>query len=200
MWLDYFHNGEIWGLDNFESVNRDTNPEKAKDIVKCGVNAILFKGGNIIIADQSDEVCLTDVVQTQAANSDDKQGLFDVVIDDGSHYGKHIMTTLKVFWPYVKPGGYYYIEDLRSGAGFPLNFLWYVDNSEVWESFIIKPVSMRQTLRILMPYYFEQAPSSNVDYIADVLKDVIPTLDIEKSYNSMGGGWADWLCCLRKKE
>ena len=37
---------------------------------------------------------------------------FDVIVDDGSHWGEHQLATLKNLWPILKPGGYYVIEDV----------------------------------------------------------------------------------------
>jgi len=37
---------------------------------------------------------------------------FDVIVDDGSHWDRHQLATLKHLWPLVKPGGYYVIEDV----------------------------------------------------------------------------------------
>jgi cephalosporin hydroxylase len=36
-----------------------------------------------------------------------------VVIDDGSHLPGHIVKSFKLYWPLVKAGGWYFIEDLR---------------------------------------------------------------------------------------
>ena len=40
-------------------------------------------------------------------------GPFDVVIDDGSHFAHHQMAAFWTLWPFVKPGGYFIIEDLQ---------------------------------------------------------------------------------------
>jgi hypothetical protein len=40
-------------------------------------------------------------------------GQYDVVIDDGSHLPGHIVKSFKLYWPLVKAGGWYFIEDLR---------------------------------------------------------------------------------------
>jgi len=37
---------------------------------------------------------------------------FDIIVDDGSHWDRHQLATLKHLWPLVKPGGYYVIEDV----------------------------------------------------------------------------------------
>ncbi len=41
---------------------------------------------------------------------------FDVIIDDGSHWEDHQYQTLANFFPYVKSGGFYVIEDVNPGS------------------------------------------------------------------------------------
>lgn len=38
---------------------------------------------------------------------------FHVIVDDGSHISADIADIFRVNWPSLKPGGYYFIEDLR---------------------------------------------------------------------------------------
>jgi 23S rRNA U2552 (ribose-2'-O)-methylase RlmE/FtsJ len=60
------------------------------------------------------------VVQFRA-DSTDKERLdavlgaetFDVVVDDGSHYGPHQLATWENLWPRVRPGGVYVVEDVQ---------------------------------------------------------------------------------------
>ena len=85
MWSDYFPKAEIVGID----IN-------AKDVTGPRLH---FEQG-----DQSDPVFLRSVIE--------KYGPFDIVIDDGSHIGRHIIASLDVLWDAVKPGGFYVIEDL----------------------------------------------------------------------------------------
>jgi hypothetical protein len=40
-------------------------------------------------------------------------GPFDIVIDDGSHASTHQQIALACLFPYVTPGGFYFIEDLH---------------------------------------------------------------------------------------
>lgn len=40
----------------------------------------------------------------------------DIIIDDGSHYHDHQLQTLKNFYPYLKPGGLYIIEDINESC------------------------------------------------------------------------------------
>jgi hypothetical protein len=40
-------------------------------------------------------------------------GPYDVIIDDGSHVPSHIVDTFRLYWPLLKSGGVYCIEDTR---------------------------------------------------------------------------------------
>ena len=42
-------------------------------------------------------------------------GHFHAIIDDGSHFNTHILTTFNELWPSVLPGGFYFVEDLQLG-------------------------------------------------------------------------------------
>lgn len=37
----------------------------------------------------------------------------DVIVDDGSHLSRDVITTLMLLWDRVRPGGYYIVEDLH---------------------------------------------------------------------------------------
>jgi hypothetical protein len=41
-------------------------------------------------------------------------GPLDIVLDDGSHIGRHQIASFRAIWPQVKPGGLYMIEDLHT--------------------------------------------------------------------------------------
>ena len=42
-------------------------------------------------------------------------GEYTAVIDDGSHRNADIMAAFTTLWPHVRPGGFYFIEDLHVG-------------------------------------------------------------------------------------
>ncbi len=92
MWQDYFVNGTIIGAD--------INPESdqyATDRIQ------------IEIADQSN---VSDLIRLGI-----KHGPFDVIIDDGSHYWNHQITSLQYLYPFLKPEGFYVIEDIDTSFG-----------------------------------------------------------------------------------
>jgi hypothetical protein len=44
----------------------------------------------------------------------DKNNLFDIILDDGSHIPEHQILTLNKLWKCLKPGGCYVIEDIET--------------------------------------------------------------------------------------
>ncbi len=51
------------------------------------------------------------LIADAAAYSTDE--VFDVIVDDGSHVSKDIVQSWQNLWRQVRPGGYYFIEDMR---------------------------------------------------------------------------------------
>ena len=92
MWEEYNPELEIHALDIDENINRwiqQPNPY------------------HIYIGDQTDASMIDEIGK--------KGGPFDFIIDDGSHVGQHITASFKMLWQHLKPGGYYFIEDLHAG-------------------------------------------------------------------------------------
>ena len=85
MWCRYFPKATIVGVD--------IHPKAIAEA------RIRFEQG-----DQSDPKFLERLARTY--------GPFDVVIDDGSHIGRHTIATFEGLWPAVRPGGFYVIEDI----------------------------------------------------------------------------------------
>jgi hypothetical protein len=52
-----------------------------------------------------------------------RPGSMDIVIDDGDHVPKSNARTLLNFWPLVRPGGYYIIEDVVTGGNLHGHFM-----------------------------------------------------------------------------
>jgi hypothetical protein len=89
MWEEFFPNGKIVGMD--------IDP-------RC--KALESKRVSIIIGSQADPV-----VRDQLAAAHPKG--FDIIIDDGSHVSEHMEKSFDLYFPILKPGGTYVIEDLH---------------------------------------------------------------------------------------
>lgn len=72
-----------------------TNPASWAKALEC----VAFEQG-----DQSSEQSMKTI--------GNKHGPFDIVIDDGGHSRKQQIMSLASLWPYVRPGGFYVVEDL----------------------------------------------------------------------------------------
>lgn len=101
LWKNYFGPGSSFlGIDIDE---------------KC--RAFENENTRIMIGDQSDPKFLGKCLEAIG-------GEVDIVIDDGSHIGKHICVSFDSLFPYLSEGGLYVIEDLhcnywrRYGGGF----------------------------------------------------------------------------------
>ena len=108
MWQEYFPNAQIHGVDINPS-NKIFETDRIK----------------IFIGDQGDNNFLNTV-----------PGPFDVIIDDGSHHPRDIISTFRYLFPRLSSGGYYAIEDLELDLSWEreaLNFLKsLVDNINYW--------------------------------------------------------------------
>ena len=88
-WKEFFPQAEITGIDIDELCQK-------------------YEGENIkiYIGSQEDSIFLKSV--------EDKEGPFDIVIDDGGHTMKQQIVTFNTLFPLLKEGGIYVIEDLHT--------------------------------------------------------------------------------------
>lgn len=86
MWRDFFQNGSIHAID----IN-DKSPH-AEDRVH------VYRGS------QNDTLFLKSVAE--------RIGKIDVIVDDGSHFSSHVITSFQVLFPYLASGGLYIVEDI----------------------------------------------------------------------------------------
>jgi len=104
MWMDYFTNAKVFGVD----IVKDTNAWNTK------VDAI--ENYTYVNGDQSCPTFWGCFIADYGSN-------WDIIIDDGSHVSTHIITTFGALWPHIEPGGLYCIEDLNcSYGGMPSHF------------------------------------------------------------------------------
>lgn len=87
IWRDFFPNANICGLDI--------------DKKEFKINGVEFFFG-----DQSDKNFLKLIT--------DKYKTFDIIIDDGSHVSKHIISSFEYLFSYLNNDGLYVIEDLQT--------------------------------------------------------------------------------------
>ena len=87
LWKEFIPHAII----NFMEYNREC-AEKFRD-----------KVNNLYIGDQSDFDFLKELEQA---------GPYDVIVDDGGHSRKQQINAIIGLWPYLKPKGYYIIEDM----------------------------------------------------------------------------------------
>lgn len=88
MWQRYFPRGLVYGLDLFDKPNV-TGPRI-----------------RTVQGDQNDPEFLRRLAE--------QAGPFDIIVDDGSHVNEHVRTSFETLFRYVRPGGYYVIEDLHT--------------------------------------------------------------------------------------
>ena len=85
-WKEYFPKGKIYGMD-----------------IDPSCKSFESEGFKIIIGDQGNENDLKKFGDTK----------FDIIIDDGSHFTEHMVSTFRyMFEHHLKSGGVYVIEDL----------------------------------------------------------------------------------------
>ncbi len=90
MWRDYFPNAEIFGIDL-----KDYSDKAGKEGIKT------------MMADQANREDLQRFIDTYG-------GDFDVILDDGGHAMDHQQVSLGFLFQYLKPGGYFIIEDVHT--------------------------------------------------------------------------------------
>lgn len=88
MWKTYFPKSHIFGIDIYDKTFHDEKRIKT------------FQGS------QTDADWLKGVVE--------EIGPVDIIIDDGSHYNEHVITSFKILFPLLAPQGIYVVEDTQT--------------------------------------------------------------------------------------
>ncbi|MHB8521772.1 MAG: class I SAM-dependent methyltransferase [Limisphaerales bacterium] len=92
MWRDYFPHAKVWGVDRDPKAKQH---EEERILVRIG--------------DQRDGAFLREI----ACEAGSAEG-FDLVVDDGGHRMSQQRASFEVLWPYVRPSGFYAVEDLHT--------------------------------------------------------------------------------------
>ena len=120
-WREYFTAGEIYGVDiNKSYINQSKN----------------ISGVHVSYLDQSKK--------QELINFFEKNGPFDIIIDDGSHIISHQKITLEIGLKYLNPKGIFILEDLHTslpsqGKGYidePVTTLETVINLQDWDTYL----------------------------------------------------------------
>lgn len=101
-WRDFFINGEITGID----IQKDTQftENRIKTYLYNSTEAAEVAKFKKVLGDKT----------------------FDIIIDDGSHWDEHQLKTLINFYPSLKDGGIYVIEDVCPSSRILTTFLKHV--------------------------------------------------------------------------
>ena len=98
MWAEYFPGARVWGVD--------------LHLLDTAVQIAASWSPRITLVEANS----LNVTAVQAALPSIANETQDLIIDDGLHSPEANQATLGVFWRYVRPGGYYVIEDMPTGA------------------------------------------------------------------------------------
>lgn len=114
-WLDYFPNAKVFGVDIVHDTNPWNTPSKKTESVAgpvCENDTAAWDNSNgppsrytFVTGDQSCETFWACFIADYGKD-------WDIIVDDGGHSSQQIITTFKMLWPHVKPGGFHCIEDL----------------------------------------------------------------------------------------
>lgn len=107
-WKDYFPNSTIYGVDI--QIDTQINENRIKTY----------------LADSTDTNYVNELMKKLNVQ-------FDIIIDDGWHYDEAQKRTLQNFFPYLKDGGLYVIEDIYPNSNItssPYEIKNIVDNNE----------------------------------------------------------------------
>jgi SAM-dependent methyltransferase len=97
MWRKYFSNANIYGWD--------VNPELINNAKSHNLSNVHYD-----IMDASSVESIDSVMSNYNC-------MFDIIIEDGSHYIEHQTAAIKSLFKYLKPGGILVIEDLDRVGG-----------------------------------------------------------------------------------
>ena len=107
MWLEYFPNAIIYGMDVFDETDRSGYVEEFHRLQRGNPyldRSIMFEG---------DQENVDDLEEFLSVHGED----FDIIIDDGGHTMRQQQISLGVLFDAVKSGGHYIIEDLHTCSG-----------------------------------------------------------------------------------
>lgn len=115
LWLQYFKNVDLYCMDNFWGDTYLNEINSIESINKMGVN--------FIYGDQYSEDDWDSLDKFLGAGS------LNFIVEDGSHYPNHMMYSLWRSINLMKPGGYYFMEDIQNPNTSKAK--WGYDNADI---------------------------------------------------------------------
>ena len=97
LWNDYFPQAHIWGIDVVRHQLRKQRPAFTANAPRV----------HLLLAD------VTNASEVESFGFSPES--MDVIVDDGPHSSGPNERILVNMWPYLKPGGYYCVEDVQTG-------------------------------------------------------------------------------------
>ena len=128
-----------------------------------------------------DQGKVTDLLKV--AQSSSKDGLWDVIVDDGSHINAHQILTVETLIPFLNRGGFFIVEDISSAcANWTANMGSYlgpgVGGSADCMGTIEKPSIYRKIVQWQKQLLNANSPFKGVDHIDINFQSVV----IEKNF------------------
>jgi hypothetical protein len=161
MWLEYFPRASIYGVD----INDSSRFEQAR-VKTC-------------IADQANRAQLKKCLDAFG-------GQFDLLVDDGGHSMEQQQVSLGFLFPYVRPGGFYSIEDLHTSL------------PNVYPDFGVEPDESNSTVNMIFNYIKSAPGVITSKYIRpEEKKDLDANIESTSFHFSNNQGHS--MMCLFKK-
>jgi cephalosporin hydroxylase len=128
MWQDYFPKASIFGVDIANMSKMDNARIKT------------------IVGDQSKRDQLQKAIEVSG-------GDIDILIDDGGHTMEQQQVSLGYLFPFVRPGGYYILEDIHTSI------------PALWSGYGVEPDGNNSTLRMIQNYMQSEPPKWKSKYM-----------------------------------
>lgn len=142
MWVDWFTNATIYGIDIIDRRRKYEKPRLILDVV-----------------DQSN--------REQLSKYAEEKGPWKVIIDDGSHYNSHQKISFETLWDSVDPGGYYIIEDTHSSYWEHL-----IDSDETLMEYMFKITNEVSTAPHYKGYYSNPKVRQNTETLTKYQEEI----------------------------
>ena len=137
LWADYFPNADIYGIDIFD---------------KSAMNSDRI---TTFVADQANRAQLASFIEQHG-------GEYDIILDDGGHSMEQQQVSLGFLFQFVKPGGYYIVEDIHTS--FYTDFGAEPDGSNTTYTMLVNFIGNVEIVSQYMTETERQDLQNNIEY------------------------------------